>query len=75
MIPNHALYQAELQTDDTKWVQGRHSMHLWALHLPPYEDGETFIFSTLRNWMQKPDLNRRPFGYEPNALPDCAILL
>ena len=27
------------------------------------------------NWEQDPDLNRGPRGYEPRALPGCAILL
>ena len=27
-----------------------------------------------RNWVQGPDLNRGPSGYEPDELPDCSTL-
>ena len=34
----------------------------------------SYCFPSSIDWVQRPDLNRRPFGHEPNALPNCATL-
>ena len=33
-----------------------------------------FIYLDREFWVQGPDLNRRPPGYEPDELPDCSTL-
>lgn len=46
--------------------------------MPGYEPGALDRARRLRNkkwkwkWLRGPDLNLRPSGYGPDALPDCA---
>ena len=70
---------------DSCYVSGRLESKLFAQGLITLQGGRTkFRLSHNKKrlgqksktffWVQGPDLNRRPPGYEPDELPDCSTL-
>lgn len=86
--PPFGEFQASDQLEALRTISNPHRQAIFEWSVAPYAPFHfcphlfSPDFSPLDNqqgalwyaWMQGPDLNRRPPGYEPGELPDCSTL-